>query len=109
MQPRDGRWYAFLVGEDSPQILSSARTNSHCRTIRPMPPMPSGHGQKLSRKQEHTIAALLTCDSIAAAAARGGVAEGTLYRWFKDAAFQTAYREARRAVVQQAIVQVQQA
>src|SRR5262249_22091002 len=54
-------------------------------------------------------AALLTCDSIAAAAARGGVAEGTLYRWLKDAAFQAAYREARRAVVQQAITQVQQA
>src|SRR5262245_59478617 len=74
-----------------------------------MPLMPSGHGQKLSRKQEHTIAALLTCESIAAAATRGGVAEGTLYRWFKDSAFQEAYRAARWQIVQHAIVQVQHA
>ena len=65
------------------------------------------HGEKLSRKQEQTIAALLTCDSITAAAASCGVAVATLHRWLKDEGFQTAYREARRAVVQQAIVQVQ--
>jgi hypothetical protein len=33
----------------------------------------------------------------------------TAWRWFKQESFQTAYREARRAVVQFAIVQVQQA
>ena len=65
------------------------------------------HGEKLSRKQEQTIAALLTCDSITAAAAGCGVAEATIHRWLKDADFQTAYREARRVVVQHAIVQVQ--
>jgi hypothetical protein len=37
------------------------------------------------------------------------VAEGTLHRWLKDAAFQAAYRAARRQVVQHAIVQVQHA
>ena len=67
------------------------------------------HGEKLSRKQEQTIAALLTCDSITAAAAGCGVAEATLHRWLKDTAFQAAYREARRAVVQHAIAQVQRA
>ena len=67
------------------------------------------HGEKLSRKQEQTIAALLTCDSITAAAAGCGMAEATLHRWLKDDGFQTAYREARRAVVQQAITQVQRA
>ena len=67
------------------------------------------HGEKLSRKQEQTIAALLTCGSITAAAAGCGVAEATLHRWLKDTAFQAAYREARRAVVQHAIAQVQQA
>ena len=65
------------------------------------------HGEKLSRKQEQTIAALLTCDSLTAAAAGCGIAEATLHRWLKDDGFQAAYREARRAVVQQAIVQVQ--
>ena len=67
------------------------------------------HGEKLSRKHEQTIAALLTCDSITAAAADCGVAEATVHRWLKDVVFQTAYREARRAVVQHAIAQVQRA
>jgi hypothetical protein len=64
---------------------------------------------RLSRKQEQTIAALLTCDSLIAAAAQCGIAEATLHRWLKDDGFQTAYREARRAVVQFAIVHVQRA
>ena len=67
------------------------------------------HGEKLSRKQEQTIAALLTCDSITAAAAGCGVAEATVHRWLKQDGFQAAYREARRAVVQHAITQVQSA
>ena len=67
-------------------------------------------GEKLSRKHEQAIAALLTCDSITAAAAACGIAEATLHRWLKDkSAFQAAYREARRAVVQFAVVQVQRA
>jgi hypothetical protein len=109
MQPSGGWGYALLVGEESPKILSSALICYHRETTNSMPTGRSGHGQKLSRKQEHTIVALLTCDSIAAAAARGGVAEGTLHRWLKDAAFQAAYRAARRQVVQHAIVQVQHA
>ena len=67
------------------------------------------HGEKLSRKQEQTIAALLTCDSITAAAAQCGIAEATIHRWLKDDGFQSAYREDRRAVMQHAIVQVQRA
>lgn len=67
------------------------------------------HGEKLSRKQEQTIAALLTYDSITAAAAGCSVAEATIHRWLKDDGFQAAYREARRAIVQHAIVQVQRA
>jgi hypothetical protein len=62
---------------------------------------------KLSRKQELAIAALLTCPTLLAAARQCGLAEVTLHRWLKDSAFQTAYREARRAAVQFAIVQVQ--
>ena len=69
----------------------------------------TGHGEKLSRKQEQAITALVTCPSITEAAAQSGLAEVTLRRWLKQEAFQTAYREARRAVVQHAIVQVQHA
>jgi hypothetical protein len=68
-----------------------------------------GHGEKLSHKREHAIAALLIAPSVTAAAHQVGVNENTLLRWLKEASFQTAYREARRAVVQHAIVQVQQA
>jgi transposase-like protein len=69
----------------------------------------SGHGEKLSHKQERAIAALLVAPSVTAAAQQIGVNENTLLRWLKDAAFQTTYRDARRAVVQHAIVQVQRA
>jgi len=64
---------------------------------------------KLTRKQEALISALLTAPSLAAAAQHAGLSEVTAWRWLKDATFQAAYREARRQVVQQAIVQVQQA
>jgi hypothetical protein len=69
----------------------------------------AGHGEKLSHKQEQTIAALLTAPNLADAAHHAGIVERTLLRWLKETAFQAAYREARRAVVQHAIAQVQQA
>src|SRR5262249_54898686 len=67
-----------------------------------------GHGQKLSRRQERLIAALLTEPTHAAAAARTGVGETTLHRWFRLPAFQAAYRQARRAIVEGAIGRLQQ-
>jgi phage terminase small subunit len=63
----------------------------------------------LTRRQEAFIAALLSCPTIAHAARTAGIAEVTAGRWLKDATFQEAYRDARRAVVQHAITQVQQA
>ena len=63
----------------------------------------------MRHKQECAIAALLVAPSVTAAAQQIGVNENTLLRWLKDAAFQSAYRDARRAVVQHAIAQVQQA
>ena len=63
----------------------------------------------ISRKQELAIVALVACGSITAAAQQCGVAEGTLHRWLKHTVFQAAYREARRAMVQHAITQVQRA
>ena len=68
-----------------------------------------GHGEKLSRKQEALISALLTAPTLADAAHTAGIGEVTAWRWLKDSDFQAAYREARRAVVQQAITQVQRA
>ena len=68
-----------------------------------------GHGEKLSRKQEALISALLTAPTLADAAHTAGIGEVTAWRWLKEADFQAAYREARRAVVQQAITQVQRA
>jgi transposase-like protein len=69
----------------------------------------SGHGEKLSHKQERAIAVLLVAPSVTAAAQQIGVNENTLLRWLRDVAFGAAYREARRAVVQHAIIQVQHA
>ena len=66
-----------------------------------------GHGEKLSRKQEAALSALLTQPTIAEAAAQVSVNESTLRRWLKDRGFQAAYREARRQVVQHTIIQVQ--
>src|SRR5262245_5082366 len=72
-------------------------------------PQMIGHGEKLSRKQDQIITALVSCASIAEAAGQCGLAEVTVRRWLKQDAFQQAYRDARQQVVQQAIVQVQQA
>jgi hypothetical protein len=69
----------------------------------------TGHGEKVSRKQEQAIMALIACPSITEAATQSGLAEVTLRRWLKQEDFQTAYRAARRTVVQHAIVQVQRA
>jgi phage terminase small subunit len=63
----------------------------------------------LTRRQENFITALLGCPTILQAAHTAGIAVATATRWLKEPAVQAAYREARRAVVQHAIVQVQQA
>src|SRR6266487_1646297 len=62
---------------------------------------------KLTQKQEQLIAALLTAPSIEAAAKQAGINPVTAWRWMKQPAFQAAYREARRAVVQHAVVLLQ--
>ena len=68
-----------------------------------------GHGEKLSRKQDTFISALLTTPTLADAAHTVGIGEVTAWRWLKEPTVQTAYREVRRAVVTQAIAQVQRA
>jgi hypothetical protein len=65
--------------------------------------------QKRSGREEAAIAALVSQPSIPHAAKLAGIAERTLYRWLKDAAFQEQYRQARRQLLQHAIVSCQQA
>jgi hypothetical protein len=69
----------------------------------------AGHGEKLGRKQEDAIAALLTQRNIEDAARAAGVGARTLIRWLKLPEFRVAYREARRAGFSQSIARLQQA
>src|SRR5262245_40977488 len=69
----------------------------------------TGHGEKLTRKQESAIVALLAAPTIAAAARQLGVGEKTLRRWLQLPAFKDAYRAARRELVEGAVGQLQAA
>lgn len=63
----------------------------------------AGHGEKLSRKREQAIAALLAQPTIAKAAEACGVGERTLHRWLADPDFAQRYAVARRDVLRQGI------
>ena len=68
----------------------------------------SGHGEKRSRQEEAAITALLACATVEAAAEQTRVAPATLRRWLAEPSFRARYREARRQVVEHAIVSLQQ-
>jgi IS30 family transposase len=68
----------------------------------------SGHGEKMTRKEEAAIAALLMHPTIGEAAKACGVAESTLWRWLRRGDFQARYRDARAEAVSQAIARLQQ-
>lgn len=68
-----------------------------------------GHGEKLSRKQQQAISALLTHSTIKAAAKATGIANVTMWRWLQLPQFQAEYRAARRQVVELAIARLQHA
>jgi hypothetical protein len=68
-----------------------------------------GHGEKLSRKHEAAIAALLSEPTVGKAAAKVGVNERTLRRWQLDPAFAAAYRLARQQLVESATAAMQKA
>ena len=67
-----------------------------------------GHGQKLGRKQEAAIAALLTHRNVDEAAQAAGVGATTLWRWLKLPEFQAEYRKARHDAFSQAVARLQQ-
>ena len=69
----------------------------------------AGHGEKLGRKQEDAIAALLTHRNIEEAARAAGVGTRTLIRWLKLPDFGKEYRKARREAVHQSVARMQQA
>ena len=61
--------------------------------------MSSGHGEKLSRKQEIAVAALLSCPTVAEAAGSVGIGSTTLRRWMRQDEFRRAADRARRDVL----------
>jgi len=67
----------------------------------------TGHGQKLTRKQEEVIAALLTERTYAAAAAKAGVGERTIYRWLLHPDICIAFEKAKQESVKSAICHLQ--
>ncbi len=59
--------------------------------------------------KEKALIALIDSASIREAAQKSGLSEETLYRYLKDKEFLSEYRNARRACVENAITQIQQA
>lgn len=84
----------------------SAPTN--CRRF-PQASAPGGHGEKLSRKQEAAVAALLSEPTIGAAAVRVMVSERTLRTWMSLPAFRDAFAAARRRLLDDALGALQKA
>lgn len=61
----------------------------------------------LTAKQEKALTALLQSPDVPSAALAAGVTAQTLFRWLRENdCFKTAYREARREVVAQAVSQI---
>jgi translation initiation factor 2 alpha subunit (eIF-2alpha) len=65
--------------------------------------------QKLSRRQEAALVALLQKGSIKEAAESSNLSEVTLWRYLRDKAFVERYREARMKLVDAAIAKLQSA
>jgi hypothetical protein len=66
-----------------------------------------GHGEKLSRRQNAAIAALLAEPTIGRAASKAKVGERTLRRWMTLLDFKREYAAARVAALDEAIKQLQ--
>jgi len=62
--------------------------------------------EKLTAKQEKALAALLALGEVKAAAKDAHVGETTLWRWLKEAAFSSAYRDGRRRLVETTVARL---
>ena len=67
----------------------------------------TGHGEKLSRKKEVAIAALISEPTILQAARIAEVSEASLWRWLKLPEFAEEYRQAKGTVIKHAISRLQ--
>ena len=68
-----------------------------------------GHGNKLSRKKEQAIIALLEAPTVKEAAEMVKITPATLYKWMALPEFEEAYRKARHRAMGEAIARLQQA
>jgi transposase-like protein len=69
---------------------------------------PMARRDKLGRKKEAAILALLSQRNIEEAARSVGISPRTLYRWLQDPDFSAGYRAARRAAFSQSAARLQQ-
>lgn len=65
-----------------------------------------GHGEKLGRKGEAAIAALLSRRTVEEAAAEAGVSYSTLKGWLRRPAFRAAYAAARERVLERTVARL---
>jgi hypothetical protein len=68
-----------------------------------------GHGQKLSRHGARVLAALLQHPTVTEAAKASGISERSIFRWLQRKDFHEQYKAAQRAVVDDAIGELQAA
>jgi hypothetical protein len=68
-----------------------------------------GSNGKLGRKKERAISALLEHDTLADAARAIGIGEVTLWRWLQEAEFKSAFRDAKRRLLDEALTTLQKA
>jgi hypothetical protein len=66
----------------------------------------AAHGDRLSRKREQALAALLSHPTIATAASAAGVNEKTLRGWLKEPGFKAAYAEARAEILERTVARL---
>jgi hypothetical protein len=67
----------------------------------------TGHGEKLTRKANAAIAALLSHATLADAAASVGISETTLWRWMQRDDFRRRLRQAQETVFDGALKNLQ--
>jgi len=69
----------------------------------------SGHGEKLTRRQEQAIAALLNYRTLEAAAQSVGIGKNTLWRWLREPSFRERFQEARDRILDSTVLRLQNA
>ncbi len=68
-----------------------------------------GHGQKLSRHGARVLAALIEHPTVAEAAKASGISQRSIFRWLQRADFMEQFKVAQRAVIDDAIGDLQAA